>query len=180
MQDKVNTVNEYKLQKNRKLICRVWASPDEPFSLAKKTVKYGTPSFHVKIGGKDRLYKINYTADGCIKQEGKKLYYDTSFSNTTGALRFFEFPEDMDSEEAYTALENNAVNMYVKKGGIPLMYLMVAMLAVVAMAFALIFIVPPSLQAQEQVKELDAKITTLTKDNTILRQQLQQEQGVIR
>src|SRR5574341_214589 len=164
--------------KGKKLICRVWDNPKDPYCMAKKKVTYGSPYFKAKIGGKDRLYKINYNTEGCIKQDGKQLIYDTTFKNTTGALRFFEYPEDMDSEEAYTALENNAVNMYVKKGGIPMWYLLIAF-AVAGVGFvALIAIVPSALQAQDEVKQLDLQVTQLKKDNAVLSAQLASQGGI--
>lgn len=160
--------------KKRKLICRIWNEKCNRTLRKPVVIPYGKPYFSAKIGTKDRFFKVNYDLEGMIKYDNGKLYYDTVFDNVVGgvALRNYEFPEDMDSEEAYTTIKNNAVNMYVKKGGIPLLYLMVAMLAVIVMAIAIVATVPAGLGAQEQVKDLDAQVTQLKKDNAILAQQL--------
>lgn len=169
--------------KKKKLICRIWN--EEGTRTIRKPIKitYGKPYFTCKVGTKDRFFRVNYSTKGIIKIIDGKMYYDIAFDNTLGgiALGNVEFPEDMDSEEAYTVFKNNAVNMYVKKGGIPLMYLLVAMIAVTVMAFAIIATVPAGLQAQENVKFLDEQVTQLKKDNAILQQQLTQaQQQVIR
>jgi len=163
--------------KGKKLYCRVWSDTGEngtPQVLARKTLKYGTPEFHVKIGGKDRVYKINYISRGIIKQDSKKLIYDVHFLNTVGGLSFHEFPEDMDSEEAYTVFKNNAVNMYVKKGGIPMWYLLIAMGVALVGFIAIIAVVPSALQAQDEVKQLDALVTQLKGQNAVLQAQNEQ------
>lgn len=157
----------------KKIICRVWNEEHDDV-LAKTEVKYGAPYFNVKIGGRDRKYKVNYNMKGCVKQDGKLFLYDTVFDNTVGALKFHSFSkhEVMDSDEAYQVFENNAVKMYVSKGGIPLIYLAIAMIAVVAMAIAMIATVPSGLQANENVKFLDQQITQLRQQNAILQQEL--------
>lgn len=157
----------------KKLICRVWNNEHDDV-LAKKTIKYGAPYFNAKIGGRDRKYKVNYDTKGCIKKDGKVHIYDIVFDNTVGALRFHSFSkhEVMDSDEAYQVYENNAVKMYVSKGGIPLIYLAIAMIAVVAMAFAIIMTVPNGLNASEKVDELDKQVTQLRQQNAVLQQQL--------
>src|SRR5688572_25843469 len=142
--------------KGKKLTCRIWDK--DGLRTLRKGIKipYGKPYFNCKIGSKDRFFKVNYN-NGFIKVIDGKMYYDTAFDNTLGAfaLRNIEFPEDMDSEEAFTVFKNNAVNMYVKKGGIPLLYLLICMIMVTVMAFAIIATVPAGLQAQENVKDLD-------------------------
>ena len=162
---------------NKKLICRVWSNTGEqstPNLLGKKKVKYGVPEFSIKIGGKMRLFRIIYKIKGVIKQEGKHLYYDTVFNNTTGALAFYEFPEDMDSEESYTVFKNNAVNMYVKKGGIPAILLYISFLAVIILAVALAYVSPYVASSQQTIEQLDSQITQLKQNNAILQQQLLQ------
>lgn len=154
--------------KGKKILCKVWSDIGEnsnPHMVGKKEVKYGTPTFNIKIGGKDRLYKINYRQRGYIKREGKRLIYDTHFLNTVGGLSYHEYPEDMDSEETYTVFKNNAVNMYVKKGGIPQWYLLIAMAIAGIALIALMVTVPPAMQAQEEVKFLDQQITALKAEN---------------
>ena len=127
--------------KGKHLYVRVWGGSrgerndlTQPHLVAKpKKIPYGQPSVSMKIGGKERLYKINYQTDGMIKQEGKRLYYDTHFLNQVGGLRWYEFPEDLDAEEAYTVFKNNGVEMYVKKGGISTKIL-IMILAITAIA----------------------------------------------
>lgn len=87
---KIISTEKYNI-KSKKIYCRVWSSAKEPIVLARKKVKYGSPTFDAKIGGKNRTFKINYDHEGCIKQDGKKFYYDTAFDNMTGALSFHEF-----------------------------------------------------------------------------------------
>lgn len=167
--------------KGRKIICRIWSDNGKnatPMVLAKKKIKYGQPDFSVKIGGKMRMYKMNYRTKGLIKQDGKFLYYDIHFSNALGGLVFYEFNEDVDSEEAYTVFKNNAVNMYVKKGGIPAILLYVSFIALIIMAVALAYVSPTTINMQTQVKELDTQITTLKQQNAILQQQLNNALGV--
>lgn len=167
--------------KGRKLYCRIWSDTGKngtPHTLGKiKKIKYGQPFFNAKIGGKDRMYKINYRTKGLIKQEGKKLFYDVHFLNTVGALSFYEFPEDMDSEEAYTTFKNNAVNMYVKKGGIPPLVLYICLAIALVAMIALIAIVPSAFSAQESVKGLDAQVTALKAENQLLRSQIPPNAG---
>lgn len=171
----------------QKLLCRVWSDTGEnstPVRLAKKTIKYGAPNFSVKVAGKDRFFKINYEEKGLIKQDGKQLVYDTHFNNTVGGLSFHEFPEAMDSDQAYTVFRNNAVDMYVKKGGIPFLWLVLALgVAMVAM-IVMVLTVPSALQAGEQMKELDEQVTALKNtnqalqdENNSLRSQLRQNQN---
>ena len=112
--------------KSKKITVRAWSSQHgTPHVVGKKTIKYGQPLTVIKIGGKERVYRINYREHGMIKQEGKFLYYDTSFLNTVGGLSFHEYPEDMESSETYEAFLHNGVDMYVKKGGISLKVLII-------------------------------------------------------
>lgn len=162
--------------KNKKLYCRVW-NEDGTRTLRKRIkIPYGKPYFSCKIGGKDRFFKINYETRGLIKVIDGRMYYDTAFDNALGAFALgnIEYPEDMDSAEAYTTFKDNAVQMYVKKGGIPLLYLMIAMGMVMIMAIAIIATVPSGLSASEQVKDLDAQVTELRQQNAVLQQQLAQ------
>lgn len=165
--------------KKKKLYCRMWNEKGTRTIGKPKKVTYGTPFFTTRIGGRQRYFKIIYNTEGMIKLIDGKFYYDTTYDNTLGglALRNIEFPEDMMSEEAYTTFVNNGVNMYVKKGGIPLLYLMVAMGMVLVMAIAIIATVPAGMQAQEQVKQLDTQITALKQRNIVLEQQVQQFTG---
>lgn len=161
--------------KGRKIICRVWSDTGEnntPMVLAKKKIKYGQPDFSVKIGGKSRMYRMNYRTKGLIKQEGKILYYDTHFANAVGGLAFYEFKEDIDSEEAYTVFKNNAVNMYVKKGGIPAVLLYIAFIGMIILAVALAYVSPTAIAMQQNTEELDAQVTILKQQNAILQQKL--------
>lgn len=156
----------------KKLLCRVWSDTGEnttPQVLAKKKITYGQPTFAVKIGSKKRYFKVNYTTKGVIKQDGKLLIFDTHFSNTIGALSFYEFPEAIDSDIAYTVARDNAVDMYVKKGGIPMLYLLIAMAVAMVAFIAIIVVLPPALQAQEQLKELDKQVSVLKQENANLR-----------
>lgn len=155
----------------KKLVCNVWSDTgvkSTPTRLARKTVKYGAPHFIVKIGGQQRFFKINYETKGMIKQAGKQLVYDTHFSNTVGGLSFYEFPEAMDSDQAYTVFRNNAVDMYVKKGGIPFLWLILAMAVALVAMVAMMATVPSALSANDQVKELDAQVTALKNTNQAL------------
>src|SRR2546426_2872646 len=166
--------------KNRKLYCRIWDETGTRTLVKPKKVPYGIPFFSAKVGGRDRYFKINYNTRGMIKSIDGRMFYDTAFDNATGgyALRNYEFPEDIDSEEAYTIFKNNAVNMYVKKGGIPMIYLMVAMgIALVAMIM-IIAVVPAGLQAQDQVKELDKQVTVLKAQNQVLQKQANELSGL--
>lgn len=157
----------------KKIICRVW-NKEKDKVLAKRTIKYGQPYFNCKIGGRDRKYKVNYDMKGCVKEDTKVFLYDTTFENTVGAMRFFGFSqhEVMNSDESYQVFENNAVKMYVSKGGIPLLYLAICMIAVIAMAFAIIATVPSGMQASAQRDELDKQITVLRQENAVLKSQL--------
>lgn len=160
--------------KNKRLYCRVW-NEDGTRTLRKAVkAKYGQPFFTAKIGGLSRYFKINYETKGFIKVIDGKMFYDCAFDNTVGAFALGnrEFPEDMDSAEAFTVFKDNAVNMYVKKGGIPLLYLLFAMVAVIVMAIAIVATVPAGLSAQENVKDLDAQVTTLKQEKAVLQQQL--------
>lgn len=160
--------------RNKKLVCRLWSDTGEnsmPSVLARRKVRYGQPTFNAKIGGKDRFYKINYKKAGAIKQEGKQLYYDTHFLNTVGALSFNEHDEDVDSEEAYTVFKNNAVNMYVKKGGIPPMLLYIAFAMVMVLVVVIAYIAPSFVSATQSMEELDKQVTALKQQNAILQQQ---------
>jgi len=148
--------------KNKKLIVKIWSDTGEngtPQVLFKRTVKYGTPFVTAKIAGKDRLFKINYRTKGVIKQDGKKLYTDIHFLNAVGSLAFYEFKEDMDSEEAYTIFKNNAVNMYVKKGGISPMTLYICIGAICAMGIGYAIVSPYIIQSIQQ-HEVDIKDLT--------------------
>lgn len=167
--------------KGKKLHCRIWNEEGTRTIRRPVTIPYGKPYFTCKVGTKDRFFKVNYSTKGLIKVIDGKMYYDIAFDNSLGALALgnVEFPEDMDSEEAFTVFKNNAVQMYVKKGGIPLLYLLFAMIAVTAMAFAIIATVPAGLQAQDNVKFLDSQVTQLKKDNAILQQQLSQAQAQV-
>lgn len=158
----------------KKILCRVW-NKDMDDVLAKTTVKFGTPYFNVKIGNQKRKYKINYNADATIKRDGKIFLYDTDFDNTVGAMRFYPYSdyEVIASDEAYTVFDNNAVKLYVQKGGFPPIYLAIAMIAVIVMAFAMILTVPDGMNASQQRDVLDAQVTALKQDNAVLRQQLQ-------
>ena len=162
--------------KGRKLKCRIWNEDGTRTIRRPVTIPYGKPYFTCKIGTKSRFFKVNYMTKGMIKNIDGKLYYDIAFHNSLGALALgnIEFPEDMDSAEAYTVFQDNAVNMYVKKGGIPLLYLLIAMGMVLVMAMAIIATVPAGLQASDNVKDLDAQVTQLKKDNAVLQQQLSQ------
>lgn len=157
-------------------MCRLWNEKGTRTIAKPKKIPYGMPYFTSKIGGKQRYFKVNYYTEGMIKNIDGKMYYDTAFDNSVGgfALRNYEFPEDMDSEEAYTIFKNNAVNMYVKKGGIPMLYLLVAMGLAFACIIAVIATVPAGLKASEQVKDLDNQVTSLRQQNAVLQQQLAQ------
>jgi hypothetical protein len=141
----------------KKLIVKAWSGDlDNPSVLQRRTIKYGQPSVTMRIAGKDRLYKINYLDKGLIKQDGKNLVYDTHFLNTVGGMRFHEYPEDIDSEEAYTVFKNNGVDMYVKKGGISqrIFLLLLAMVSIGMVVSAVLAIYTINAQAQSAV---DAK-----------------------
>lgn len=161
--------------KNKKIICRVWSDTganNTPVVLSKRKIKYGQPTFNARIGGKDRLYKVNYRTKGLIKQEGKLMYYDTHFLNSVGGLAFHEFQEDIDSEEAYTVFKNNAVNMYVKKGGIPAILLYITFIAMIILAVSLAYVSPTTIGQQSTIEQLDAQVTTLKQQNALLQQQV--------
>ncbi len=161
--------------KKKVLYCRIWNENGTKTIGKSKKITYGTPYFTMKVAGRKRFFKINYSVQGMIKNIDGKLYYDTTYDNTLGALalRNVEFPEDMMSEEAYTSFVNNAVNMYVKKGGIPLTYLLIAMAMVLVMGVAIIATVPSGMNAQKQVEELDKQVTVLKQQNAVLQQRLQ-------
>lgn len=165
--------------KKKTLHCRMWNEKGNRTIGKPKKITYGKPYFTMKIAGRDRYFKVIYNIEGMIKNIEGKLYYDTTYDNSLGALalRNVEFPEDMLSEEAYTVFINNAVNMYVKKGGIPLLYLLIAMIMVVVMAIAIVATVPAGLGAQDQVKELDKQVTALKGQNLALQSQLQAYTG---
>lgn len=159
----------------KKLVCKVWDSDGStgvPRRLAKKTVKYGAPSFTAKIGGVKRLFQINYEDFGAIKQEGNFFVYDTTFDNTTGSLAFHEFPEEMDSSQAFTVFLNTAVKMYVAKGGIPLHYLIIAVFGAlfIAGACAYLGVEVSKLNQQHQVDIND--LTTASQTIRNLRTQV--------
>lgn len=164
----------------KKILCRVW-NKEMDTVLARKTISFGTPYFIVKIGNQKRKFKVNYNAESTIKQDGKMYLYDTDFDNTVGAMRFYSYSEHevIASDEAYTVFDNNAVKLYVQKGGFPMWYLAVAMIAVVVMAFAFILTVPDGMQAIEQRDTLDKTVTSLRQENAVLKQQLQQQSGAI-
>lgn len=158
--------------KNKRLICRVWDEKGiRTISKAKK-ITYGQPFFNVKIGKKDRLFKVNYNTEGMIKVIDGKMYYDTTFDNSVGGLSFHEFPEDMDSEEAYTIFKNNAINLYVKKGGIPPMVLYICLAVAFVSMIGIIVTVPSALDASSQKDELDKLATVLKQENAVLKQQV--------
>lgn len=120
----------------KKLRVKVWSNNGEnetPRVLTTLKTKYGQPAVTWRAKGGKRMYQIDYEHKGAIKQEGKTLVYDTVFDNAVGALTFYEHDEDIDSGQAYTMFLNSAVNMYVKKGGIPLLYLIIAMIGMVVM-----------------------------------------------
>lgn len=160
----------------KKILCKVWNN-DMDEVLGKATIKYGTPYFNVKIGNQKRKFKVNYNTEGTIKQDGKMYVYDTNFDNTVGAMRFYSFSEHevIASDEAYTVFDNNAVKLYVQKGGFPPIYLAIAMIAVIIMAFAFILTVPEGLTAIEQRDILDKQITALKQENAVLKQQTQSD-----
>lgn len=164
----------------KKILCRVW-NREMTEVLARRIVKYGTPYFNVKIGDTKRKFKINYDVEATIKRDGKVYTYDTNFDNTIGAMRFYSYSEHevIASDEAYTVFEDNAVKMYVAKGGIPMLYLLIAMIMTGAMAFAIILTVPDGLQAQEQRDLLDAELTKAKQDIAIKNQQIQQLQAQV-
>lgn len=118
----------------KKLKVKIWSNNGEhetPRVLHTAKTKYGQPHVTWRAKGGKRMYQIDYEHKGAIKQDGKSLIYDTVFDNAVGALTFYEHDEDIDSGQAYTMFLNSAVNMYVKKGGIPLIYLIVAMIGMV-------------------------------------------------
>jgi len=166
------------LQKH-KLICRIW-NEDGTRTIAKPVViPYGQPTFTKKIGKKDRLFKVNYYDEGMIKVIDGKMYYDTTFDNAVGGLSFKEYPEDAESSEIYTIFNNNAVKMYVQKGGIPLIYLMVAMGMAMCAFIAIIVVIPDGLHAKDQVKDLDNQITALRANNAGLQQEINRLTGLL-
>lgn len=154
--------------KGKKIICRVWSDDGKngmPVVVARKKVKFGTFKFEVRGLGNPRYYKINYPT---LKQDGKNFIYDVHFNDAVGSLSFHRFPEEMPSDEAYNIFEYNAVNAYVKKGGIPLYYLLIAMGVAMIAFMAIIFVIPPALQAQEAMKDLDAQVSQLKATNNAL------------
>lgn len=164
--------------RGKKLKCRIWNEDGTRTIRRPVTIPYGKPYFTCKIGTKSRFFKVNYMTKGMIKNIDGRLYYDIAFHNSLGALALgnIEFPEDMDSAEAYTVFQDNAVNMYVKKGGIPQIYLLVAMAVAGICMIGVIATVPSALTAQEQVKDLDTQVTTLKQENAVIKQQLAQAQ----
>lgn len=157
--------------KGKKLYCRVWNEKGTRTLARPKKIPYGMPYFTTKIGGKNRFFKVNYYTDGMIQNIEGKMYYNIAFDNTVGgfALRNHEFPEDMASDEVYTAFVDNGLQMYVKKGGLPMIYFAIAMIVALVCVIAVLATVPAGLGAQENVKVLDAQVTALKGENLALR-----------
>lgn len=145
-----------------------------PHLLAKpKKIPYGKPEVVFKIGGKERLYRINYNTEGMIKQEGKRLYYDTYFNNTVGGLRLYEYPEDMDAEETYTAFKNNGVRMYVEKGGIKMIVLIIVAIFGMVGLVGLVIMAPYTANANAQHDTDQKNLIGLSSKIDQLRAQIQ-------
>jgi len=147
--------------KGYKLFCRVWNETGTRTLGKPKKVPYGMPFFSAKVGGKMRYFKINYYTLGMIKNINGRMFYDTVFDNSTGgsALRNYEFPEDMNSEEAFTIFKNNAVNMYVKKGGISPMVLYICIAIIGITSMGLVIMGPYVINAMQQ-HDVDIKDLT--------------------
>lgn len=119
-----------------------------------------------------RLYQINYKE---LKEGKNSFIYDTELENTTGALAFHKFPKSKDNL-ADSALNQKmlidfAAKMYILKKDY-LLYLMIAVLGLVAVAMALSYISVDYANYRNIAEQLDKLATQLKTENAILKSQL--------
>ena len=160
------------LFKSNRIICRAWllgenGSRDKLIDKPKK-VKVGKTFF--VAGGK--RYFINYDE----LREGKKHYeYDTNALNAVGSLSWHDTEKNnpVSPTQADLMLKDGMVKTFMGKGGIPVMYLLVAMI-VVSIALAGVMYCVSQLQTlQAQLTNQIAQNTALKTENQALKTQIQ-------
>jgi len=137
----------------KKLIIRAWSQEGYKTPakvLAYKKIRYGAPHAILKVAKVQRMYKINYEHMGGFKQIGRRLYYDTMFDNATGALSYSEFPEDVDSTQAFDMFKDSAVKAYVAKGGLKMIYFIIAITGAMLAIGGLLYFASQALQLSNQ------------------------------
>lgn len=167
-----------------KILLQVWhvdiQAKTRPYRVAKKWFKYGKKYVTLRIAGLERKYQIDYHDVGAFKQSGKHYVYDVDFTNAIGALSFYPYPKEVDSRQAEIMLQDGAVDSYIKKGGIPLYYMLIAMVGIIVVAGALAFILPDYLGTRDLAEKMIAENNNLRNSNQQLVRQvgeLQQQLG---
>ena len=164
----------------KKILCQVWHHDEQniPHLIASKKVGFGEPDFTVQIGGKGflskkhkRRFMIVYDPKiGGLKQGKKGFIYDVNFEHANEPLSFHKFKEAkmVDSKQADTMLQDGAVDFFIAKGGIPMMYLLFAMIGMIVMGGGLAVIAEQYIPLSQQYDQLmkyaqsdDAKIASL-------------------
>lgn len=150
-----------------KIEVRLWSTRDgkgRDKIVKKKKIPFGKKyvSFKPTRKSETRFYQINYDE---LKEDKKFYIYDTDVLNSLGALAFHKYPERVDSVNSQKMLVDTAVDMYVKKGGIPLWYLLIAMIGIIVLAVAVLVVVQYYLPFESAYN--DALRQNAIKDTTI-------------
>lgn len=163
--------------KKGKILCRTWLLGENGARdklIAQKKVKVGKRNFEIRGIG---LFWINYLE---LKEEKKFYVYDVSVNNAVGALSFHEYDkEKVYPNQSELMLKDGQVKTFMGKAGIPVMYLLVAMIITGIAVAGLMYSIS---QLQNYGKQLDtekAKNTVLTTENGKLKEQLQLYTGAI-
>ena len=164
-----------------KIIVQVWLlryGKGRDRLVAQKKVPMGTEYVEITPKGfglfihrksDKRRYQINYQD---LKETPKGYLYMTDVTNTLGALSFGEYPKHVDSRREQKLIVDNNVRMYVEKGGIPLLYLLIAMMGMVVGMGVSAFFGIQYFQIQDMNTQLDTLVTNLKAENAILRSQI--------
>lgn len=149
----------------KKILCQVWSNDGGIDKIiASRKVSYGSTDFTINTGRKTRRrFQIQYDPKiGALKQGKKFFIYDTYFDNSLGSCSFHEYKEKVDSKQAETMLQDGAVDFFIAKGGIPMIYLLFAIIGMAICGGALGLIAPQYIQVYQLEQAQEKQITQLS------------------
>lgn len=156
--------------KSGTIVCSVWligsnGARDKFIGSVKR--KVGKKDFVIK----GKRYWINYD----FLKEGKKLYYyDCDVNNSVGALSFHDVSkEKVSPNQADMMLVDGVVRVLMGKGGIPAMYLLVAMIITGIAVAGMMYFLSQYQTLSGTVETQKVTISSLKAENNNLKSELE-------
>lgn len=163
------------LQKRSKIRVELWdCSANPPAFIVAKETKYGNTSIRIKLGKTLKRYRISYIdpqGRPTMKPYGKKWLYQIDISNSVGIIQYFKYDkEKVIPKEAESMLSDGFDDVFIKKGGIPIWYVLIGIIGTVICAVAMAYFATQYVQFHDLAQQLankynadEQQILTLTK-----------------